>query len=76
MTFIKKIGEGGYGVVYLGKFSGIDVAIKKYGKHRLDRRRAEDFVKEVDVISNLRHPNVVLYMGACIHEGKYLMITE
>lgn len=25
-----------------------------------------DFLKEVEVISNLRHPNIVLYMGVCI----------
>ena len=66
----------GYGRVFLGKFSGIEVAIKEYGKTKLDVRRAEDFVKEVEVISNLRHPNIVLCMGACIHNGKYLMITE
>lgn len=76
LSFGKKIGEGGYGRVFLGKFSGIEVAIKEYGKTRLDVRRAEDFVKEVEVISNLRHPNIVLCMGACIHNGKYLMITE
>lgn len=86
LTFEKKIGEGGnfhviplykgYGRVSLGKFSGIDVAIKEYGRTKLDTKRAEDFVKEIEVISNLRHPNIVLCMGACIHQGKYLMITE
>jgi len=76
LSFDKKIGEGGYGRVFLGKFSGIDVAIKEYGKTKLDIKRAEDFVKEIEVISNLRHPNIVLCMGACIHNGKYLMITE
>lgn len=76
LFFDMKIGEGGYGRVYLGKFSGIEVAIKEYGKRKLLKRSAEEFVKEVEVISNLRHPNIVLYMGACIHKGKYLMITE
>ncbi len=76
LQYERKIGEGGYGRVFLGKFSGIDVAIKEYGKTKLDTKRAEDFVKEIEVISNLRHPNIVLCMGACIHEAKYLMITE
>mmetsp|Transcript_27799 Transcript_27799/g.24426 ORF Transcript_27799/g.24426 Transcript_27799/m.24426 type:complete len:361 (-) Transcript_27799:923-2005(-) len=76
LTFVEKIGEGGYGRVFLGKFSGIDVAIKEYGRKKLDHKKAEDFVKEIEVISNLRHPNIVLCMGACIHRDKYLMITE
>lgn len=66
----------GYGQVYEGSFSGTEVAIKEYGTRKLHRKAAEDFVKEVEVISSLRHPNIVLYMGACIHKGKYLMITE
>ena len=66
----------GYGQVYEGTFSGTEVAIKEYGKRNLHGKAAEDFVKEVEVISSLRHPNIVLYMGACIHEGKYFMITE
>ena len=62
--------------MYQGTFSGTEVAIKEYGKRKLLGKAAEDFVKEVEMISNLRHPNIVLYMGACIHKGKYLMITE
>jgi len=76
LTIKGKIGEGGYGQVYEGIFSGTQVAIKEYGKRKLLGKAAEDFVKEVEVISSLRHPNVILYMGACIHEKKYLMITE
>lgn len=76
LTINGKIGEGGYGQVYEGLFSGTQVAIKEYGKRKLLGKAAEDFVKEVEVISSLRHPNIILYMGACIHQGKYLMITE
>jgi serine/threonine protein kinase len=76
LDFLEKIGEGGYGRVFHGKFSGIDVAIKEYGRKKLDHKKAEDFVKEIEVISNLRHPNIVLCMGVCIYKGKYLMIIE
>jgi serine/threonine protein kinase len=40
------------------------------------KKKTADFIKEVDVISNLRHPNIVLYMGICINHSQYLMITE
>lgn len=34
------------------------------------------FIKEINVISNLRHPNVVLYIGASINKNDYYMISE
>lgn len=79
LEMIKKIGEGGYGDVYLGKWLGQEVAIKQYGKNTTKKRstkKTTDFIKEVEVISNLRHPNIVLYMGVCINFSNYLMITE
>jgi len=33
------------------------------------KKKTADFIKEVDVISNLRHPNIVLYMGICINHS-------
>ncbi|CAD8088086.1 unnamed protein product [Paramecium sonneborni] len=75
------IGEGGYGVVHKGKWLGQDVAIKSYGKRKSQgnlkyRLQMADFLKEVEVISNLRHPNIVLYMGVCIRKQNYYLITE
>eukprot|EP00828_Plagiopyla_frontata_P041224 TRINITY_DN5802_c0_g1_i10.p1 TRINITY_DN5802_c0_g1~~TRINITY_DN5802_c0_g1_i10.p1 ORF type:complete len:277 (-),score=26.68 TRINITY_DN5802_c0_g1_i10:643-1473(-) len=72
-----KVGEGGYGDVFRSQWLGQDVAIKEYGKNcRFRKKKIADFFQEVIVISNLRHPNVLLYMGVCIHEFKLLMITE
>lgn len=78
LEMLKKVGEGGYGDVFLGKWLGQEVAIKQYGKNSKFRntKKIADFIKEVEVISNLRHPNIVLYMGVCINYSKYLMITE
>eukprot|EP01016_Furgasonia_blochmanni_P008959 TRINITY_DN13705_c0_g1_i4.p1 TRINITY_DN13705_c0_g1~~TRINITY_DN13705_c0_g1_i4.p1 ORF type:complete len:306 (-),score=44.42 TRINITY_DN13705_c0_g1_i4:372-1289(-) len=78
LEFEKKIGEGGYGEVYLGVWLGQEVAIKQYGKKTRARhtKKTLDFMKEVNVLSNLRHPNIVLYMGVCVNFTKCLMITE
>ena len=78
LEFMEKVGEGAYGEVYLGKWLGQEVAIKEYGKNysRFHKKKVADFIKEVEVISNLRHPNIVLYMGVCINFSKYFMITE
>jgi len=52
--------------------------VQHFGKKhfRVNKRSALDFLKEVQVINNLRHPNIVLYMGVCINNQQYLMITE
>ena len=52
----------------------------------MKKKKVADFIKEVEVINNLRHPNIstffnsflilVLYMGLCINSNQYLMITE
>lgn len=67
--------------MYRGRWLGQDVAIKYYGKRRTHgklryRLQTADFLKEVEVISNLRHPNIVLYMGFCYRKFNYYLITE
>jgi serine/threonine-protein kinase CTR1 len=36
----------------------------------------DDFRKEVAIMSTLRHPNVLLFMGACTQPGNLLIVTE
>ena len=42
---------------------GVKVAIKKFGKKYLNKKAIKDFIKEIEVVHSLRHPNVTLYMG-------------
>ena len=91
LKILKKIGEGPLGIVYLGYWNEKKVAIKKYislKKHR--EKEAQNkisknldlkaillkFIKEINIISNLRHPNLVLFMGASIskHNTCYLIM--
>ena len=57
---------------------GQDIAIKSFGTHKnkINKRRLANFVKEIKVNTNLRHPNIVLYMGVCVDNNNYYMITE
>ena len=71
------IGGGGYGDVYQGKWLGTKVAVKKFGKRYLTKKAVKDFIKEIEVVNQLRHPNIVLYMGVTIDSSNYYyMITE
>lgn len=33
-------------------------------------------MKEVHILSDLKHPNIVLYMGLCITVNRYQLVTE
>lgn len=53
------------------------MAVKTYLKAgRIHRQSLDDFLKEVEILNNLRHPNVVLYMGMCIQINRYSLVTE
>ncbi|KAD5317975.1 hypothetical protein E3N88_17921 [Mikania micrantha] len=60
------IGRGGFGVVYKGILpDGSVVAVKKILDSEFEGN--EDFCNEVEIISNLRHRNLVPLKGCCIH---------
>ncbi|XP_054784245.1 U-box domain-containing protein 33-like isoform X2 [Prosopis cineraria] len=59
-----KIGEGGYGNIYKGVLRHTEVAIKMLHANNSSQGPAE-FQQEVDVLSKLRHPNLITLIGAC-----------
>ncbi|CAL1406283.1 unnamed protein product [Linum trigynum] len=62
-----KIGEGGYGPVYRCNLDHTPVAIKALRPDASQGR--SQFQQEVDVLSRIRHPNMVLLIGACSENG-------
>ncbi|GMH22462.1 hypothetical protein Nepgr_024305 [Nepenthes gracilis] len=56
------IGKGGYGCTYRGFLRGAEVAVKM---PHPDMSSHREFQQEVDVLSKLRHPNLVTLMGIC-----------
>ncbi|KAM6570584.1 hypothetical protein CsatB_018569 [Cannabis sativa] len=63
----RKIGEGGYGPVYRGELDHTPVAIKILRPDAAQGR--SQFQQEVEVLSCIRHPNMVLLLGACPEFG-------
>ncbi|XP_029130742.1 U-box domain-containing protein 52 isoform X2 [Cajanus cajan] len=62
-----KIGEGGYGPVFKGQLDHTQVAIKLLNPDASHGRR--QFQQEVEVLCSIRHPNMVLLLGACPEYG-------
>ncbi|KAK3004753.1 hypothetical protein RJ639_018398, partial [Escallonia herrerae] len=58
-----KIGEGGYGSIYKGLLRHTVVAIKKLHSH--SSQGPSEYQQEVNILSKLRHPNLVTLIGAC-----------
>ncbi|KAI5659192.1 hypothetical protein M9H77_27985 [Catharanthus roseus] len=63
----RKIGEGGYGPVYKSYLDHTPVAIKVLRPDAAQGR--SQFQQEVEVLSCIRHPNMVLLLGACPEYG-------
>ena len=74
LDLIKKIAEGGNGVVYLGKWKGVDVAIKAI-KSDLEGND-EEFEQEVSLLASLHHPYILNFYGVCITDSSKYMVTE
>ncbi|CAN1217359.1 U-box domain-containing protein 35 [Linum perenne] len=62
-----KIGEGGYGPVYKGRLDHTPVAIKVLRPDAAQGKK--QFQQEVEVLSSIRHPHLVLLLGACPEYG-------
>lgn len=76
LVFEAKLGEGTYGVVYKGKWRHTTVAIKELKVSEMKEKLLTDFRNEISIMGRLRHPNVILYMGACTKEPHFCIVTE
>ncbi|GKB06799.1 L-type lectin-domain containing receptor kinase IX.1-like protein [Tanacetum coccineum] len=74
----RKLGQGGFGGVYKGVLSGINVnsivAVKRVSSG--SNQGKKEYVSEVKIISRLRHKNLVQLMGWCHEQGDFLLVYE
>ncbi|WMV28866.1 hypothetical protein MTR67_022251 [Solanum verrucosum] len=69
------IGEGGFGNIYRGVLcDGTKVALKR---RKLESRQSiEEFRTEIEMLSQLRHPHLVSWMGYCDENNEMILIYE
>ncbi|KAM1143220.1 hypothetical protein FF1_032192 [Malus domestica] len=70
------IGQGSCAIVYRGIWNESDVAIKVYFKNEYSEGILQDYKKEIDIMKRLRHPNVLLFMGAVSSQEHLAIVTE
>ncbi|KAI4351011.1 hypothetical protein L6164_005405 [Bauhinia variegata] len=76
ITLGERIGLGSYGEVYRGEWRGTEVAVKRFLDQDISGESLEEFKSEVQLMKRMRHPNVVLFMGAVIRPPNLSIVTE
>ncbi|KAK8926461.1 putative leucine-rich repeat receptor-like serine/threonine-protein kinase [Platanthera zijinensis] len=70
-----KIGYGGFGTVYKGILSdGTQVAIKSLSIE--SKQGIREFLTEIEMLSNVRHPNLVRLIGCCVEGANRMLVYE
>ncbi|KAF3954672.1 hypothetical protein CMV_020009 [Castanea mollissima] len=72
----ERIGIGSYGEVYRADWNGTEVAVKKFLDQDFSGDSLVQFKSEVEIMLRLRHPNVVLFMGAVTRSPHFSILTE
>ncbi|CAA0836296.1 Protein kinase superfamily protein [Striga hermonthica] len=70
-----KIGRGGFGVVYKGVLrDGTRVAVKSLSAE--SKQGVNEFLTEINMISNIQHPNLVRLVGCCVEGTNRILVYE
>ncbi|KAI5069709.1 hypothetical protein GOP47_0016010 [Adiantum capillus-veneris] len=72
--------QGAFGRLYRGTYNGEDVAVKilERPENNVERAMAmeQQFAQEVIMLANLKHENVVRFLGACRKPLVWCIVTE
>ena len=73
-----ELGRGGWGVIWIGKFRGQRVAVKQMHELIKSEENMELLHREINTMSQLRHPNLLQFIGAVLDHpsGNPMIITE
>lgn len=72
----ERIGAGSFGTVHRAEWNGSDVAVKVLTIQDFDDYQLKEFLREVAIMKRVRHPNVVLFMGAVTKRPHLSIVTE
>ncbi|KAL9655086.1 hypothetical protein ABK040_008867 [Willaertia magna] len=77
LEFKERVSEGAGGVIFKAFWKGTEVAVKRIKTNQFgDGVDDESFEHEANMLTSLRHPNIVLLIGVSIDEENKYIITE
>lgn len=71
-----ELGRGGFGVVYKGNHNGMWVAVKRSECDPVGKKGLQEFRAEIDVLTKVRHRNLVALLGYCENASERLLVYE
>ncbi|KAH9690325.1 protein kinase domain-containing protein [Citrus sinensis] len=72
----ERVGAGSFGTVHRAEWHGSDVAVKVLTVQDFLDDQLKEFLREVAIMKRVRHPNVVLFMGAVTKRPHLSIVTE
>ncbi|KAL0368859.1 UNVERIFIED_CONTAM: Serine/threonine-protein kinase CTR1 [Sesamum calycinum] len=72
----ERVGAGSFGTVHRAEWHGSDVAVKVLTVQDFHDDQLKEFLREVAIMKRIRHPNVVLFMGAVTKRPHLSIVTE
>lgn len=72
----ERIGAGSFGTVHRAEWHGSDVAVKVLTMQDFHDDQLREFLREVAIMKRVRHPNLVLFMGAVTKRPHLSIVTE
>ena len=73
VSTVREIGTGGWGTVFEGQ---VKVAVKKLHDEINSPHNVERVHREMRLLAEVRHPNLVLFIGAVFDRSPPLIVTE
>ncbi|KAK2976222.1 hypothetical protein RJ640_001615, partial [Escallonia rubra] len=67
----RKIGQGSYGTVYLGKLRGTDVAVKQ-----MKDTKSREFLSELNMLCKVHHTNLIELIGHAVGGDSLFLVYE
>ena len=73
---LDKKDPGAFGEVRLATYRDMDVAVKLLREVHMNSSDSNVFRREVEVMRTIRHPNIVLFLGAGFHKERPFLVME
>lgn len=73
----RPVGKGAFGEIKIVKWRGTTVAAKTILSHLTsDQKIVKEFIDELALLSRLRHPNIMQFLGAVTKSQPFIIVTE
>ena len=75
LRFGERLGQGACGEVIKGEYHGTPIVIKKMLQNQINAANVALFANEIQLLSTLRHPNIILFIGASADAQENLYVS-